>query len=131
MDVATALSQFEHYLQRRYPERSTAKHYLSDLRQFRKVCAQPWPEITSADIDAFVDHGQAQGWKPATLRRRVATLKTFFEFYARETGTLDQPNPVQTDHHAPKRSQRLPRDVPNDVLQPLWLAVDQPRDQVS
>ena len=121
MDDATALSQFERYLQRRFPERSTAKHYLSDLHQFRKVCTRPWSEVASADIDAFVDQGQARGWKPATVRRRVAALKTFFEFYARETGTLDQPNPVQTAQHAPKRSQRLPRDVPPDVLQPLWL----------
>jgi len=31
MDNDTALPEFERYLQRRYPERSTAKHYLSDI----------------------------------------------------------------------------------------------------
>jgi len=31
MDNNTALPEFERYLQRRYPERSTAKHYLSDI----------------------------------------------------------------------------------------------------
>ncbi len=41
MDNETALPEFERYLRRRYPERSTAKHYLSDLRQFRKACAKP------------------------------------------------------------------------------------------
>jgi site-specific recombinase XerD len=130
MDNETALPEFERYLRRRYPERSTAKHYLSDLRQFRKVCAKPWAEVTPQDIDAFVDYGQQLGWKPTTLTRRVAALKTFFEFWAVETNTLEQPNPVQPWRHAPKRGQRLPRDLADDVLEQLWTAIDQPRDQV-
>jgi len=130
MDNATAMEQFERYLQRRYPERSTAKHYLSDLRQFEKVCSKPWSEVTTQDIDAFVDYGQGHEWKPATVRRRVAALKTFFEFYAEEMDTLEQPNPVQPWRQSPKRGQRLPRDVSDEALEQLWLAIDQPRDQV-
>jgi site-specific recombinase XerD len=130
MDTATAVHAFERYLQRRYPGRSTAKHYLSDLRQFQKMCAKPWAEVTSADIDAFADYGQDLGWKPATLARRVAAMKTFFEFWAVEANLLDIPNPVQPDRQAPKRGQRLPRDVPDAVLEQLWLALGQPRDQV-
>jgi len=130
MDNDTAMPEFERYLQRRYPERSTAKHYLSDLRQFRKMCTKPWGEVSSADIDAFVDDGQRHGWKPATLQRRVAALKTFFEFWAVETDTLERPNPVQPGRHAPKRGQRLPRDLADEVVEQLWLAIDQPRDQL-
>lgn len=130
MDNNTALLEFERYLRRRYPERSTAKHYLSDLRQFQKVCAKLWAEVRPQDIDVFADYGQRQGWKPATLTRRVAALKTFFEFWATETNTLDCPNPVQPERHAPKRGQRLPRDVSDEVLEQLWLALNQPRDQV-
>src|SRR3989337_252604 len=74
MDNETALPEFERYLRRRYPERSTAKHYLSDLRQFRKVCAKPWAEVTPQDVDAFMEYGQEHGWKPATLTRRAAAL---------------------------------------------------------
>ena len=74
MDNTTALHEFERYLRRRYPERSTAKHYLSDLRQFRKVCAKPWAEVTPQDVDAFMEYGQEHGWKPATLTRRAAAL---------------------------------------------------------
>jgi site-specific recombinase XerD len=130
MGNGTALQEFERYLRRRYPERSTAKHYLSDLRQFEKVCTQPWGEVTPQDIEAFVDYGQQQGWKPATLTRRVAALKTFFEFWAVETNTLERPNPVQPWRHAPKRGQRLPRDLADEVVEQLWLAIDQPRDQL-
>src|SRR3972149_6434870 len=130
MDNTTALHEFERYLQRRYPERSTAKHYLSDLHQFQKVCAKPWAEVTPPDIDAFVAAGQQRGWKPATLTRRVAALKTFFEFWAVETNALEQPNPVQAWRHAPKRGQRLPRDLTDEVVEQLWTVMDQPRDQV-
>lgn len=130
MDNDTALPEFERYLRRRYPERSTAKHYLSDMRQFQKVCTKLWREVTPQDIDAFVDYGQQQGWKPATLTRRVAAMKTFFEFWAVETNTLEQPNPVQPWRHAPKRGQRLPRDLTDEVVEQLWTVIDQPRDQV-
>ena len=130
MDNDTALPEFERYLRRRYPERSTAKHYLSDLRQFQKVCTKPWAEVTPQDIDAFLEFGQQQPWKPATLARRVAALKTFFEFWAVETNTLERPNPVQPWRHAPKRGQHLPRDLTDEVVEQLWTVIDQPRDQV-
>jgi site-specific recombinase XerD len=95
MDDTSVVPEFERYLQRRYPERSTAKHYLSDLRQFEKVCSKTGSEVTTQDIDAFVDYGREHQWKPATVQRRVAALETFFEFYAEETNRLEQPNAVQ------------------------------------
>src|SRR3990172_3318257 len=71
MDNPTALQEFERHLRRRFPERSTPIHYVSDVRQFQRVCPKPWAEVTRADVDAFVDAGLAQGWRPATLARRV------------------------------------------------------------
>jgi site-specific recombinase XerD len=130
MDNPSAVEQFERHLQRRYPERSTAKHYLSDLRVFHAGCPKPWKAVTPTDIDTFVDYGRAQGWKPATLARRVAALKAFFEFCAVETEGWEQPNPVQPRRHTPKREHRLPRDLSDEVVERLWLAIDQPRDQV-
>jgi site-specific recombinase XerD len=130
MDDTLCLTQFEHYLTRRSPGRSTAKHYLSDLRQFQKVCPKTWSTITSGDIDAFVDAGQARGWKAATLQRRVAALKVFFDFYADLQQEPDRPNPVQLHTQAPRVGQRLPHDVPDEIIERLWLAIDQPRDQL-
>ncbi len=130
MDNPTALQKFEQHLRRRSPDRSTPLHYLSDLRQFFAVCPKPWADVTRAEVDAFVEHGLAQGWKPATLQRRVAALKVFFAFCADETDQPDRPNPVVTERHAPRRGERLPRDLPEEVLEKLWLAIDQPRDQV-
>ena len=103
MDNATALQQFEHYLRRRFPDRSTPVHYVSDVRQFQRVCPKPWAEVTRTDVDAFVDSGLAQGWQPATLQRRVAALKVFFAFCADESERPDRPNPVQPERPAPHR----------------------------
>jgi site-specific recombinase XerD len=130
MDDTSVVQEFERYLQRRYPDRSTVQHYLSDLRQFEKVCHKPWSEVTPQDMDAFVDYGRQHAWKAATVRRRVAALKTFFEFYAEGMNRLDQPKPVQPWRQSPKRGQRLPRNVSDEVLEQLWQAIDQPRDQV-
>lgn len=130
MDNPTALQKFEQHLRRRSPDRSTPLHYLSDLRQFFAVCLKPWADVTRADVDAFVEHGLAQGWKPTTLQRRLAALKVFFAFCADETDQPDRPNPVVLERHAPRRAERLPRDLSEAVLDKLWLAIDQPRDQV-
>ncbi len=74
MDNSTARMKFEQHLRRRSPGRSTPIHYVSDVRLFQQFCPKPWSEVTRTDIEAFVDHGLAQGWKPTTLQRRVAAL---------------------------------------------------------
>jgi len=130
MDNATALQKFEQHLRRRSPGRSTPIHYVSDLHQFQQFCPKPWIDVTRSDIEAFVDHGLNQGWKPATLQRRVAALKVFFDFCADEIEQGDRPNPVQPSRHAPRRAERLPRDLPDDLVERLWMLIDHPRDQV-
>jgi site-specific recombinase XerD len=130
MDNATVLQKFEQHLRRRSPDRSTPIHYVSDVRQFQHLCPKPWSEVTRADIEAFLDHGLAQGWKPATLQRRVAALKVFFDFCADESEQEDRPNPVQPSRHAPRRGERLPRDLPDALVEQLSLLITHPRDQV-
>ena len=116
MDNATALIKFEQHLRRRSPNRSTPIHYVSDVRQFQQVCSKLWTEVTRTDIEAFVDHGLDLGWKAATLQRRVAALKVFFDFCADQSEQEDRPNPVQPSRHAPRRGERLPRDLPEDLV---------------
>jgi site-specific recombinase XerD len=130
MDNATALQRFEQHLRRRSPERSTPIHYVSDVRQFQQFCPKPWIEVTRTDIEAFLDHGLKQGWKPATLQRRVAALKVFFDFCADESEQQEWPNPVQPSRHAPRRGERLPRDLPDQLVEQLWMVITHPRDQV-
>jgi len=81
------------------------------------------------DIDAFVDHQRQTGRSPATVKRRVAALKTFFDFLAEETGELAWPNPVRFKRHAGKQPQALPRDLSEAEVERLWAVVASARDR--
>jgi len=129
METQESFQQFEQYLQRRFPERRTSKDYLSDLRQFRVFCQKDWREVSMHDIDAFVNQQHAQGLKQATVNRRVAALKTFFDFLAEETGDLSWSNPVRFKRHAGKRIRSLPRDLRDEDLQRVWAVITSARDR--
>ena len=129
MDEETALHEFEKYLQRRFPGRRTPIDYLSDLRQFRSVCQKTWREVDMHDIDVFVDQQHAGGLKPATIRRRVAALKTFFDFMAEESGDLSWPNPVRFKRHAGRQEKRVPRDLHDDDIERVWQKISSSRDR--
>lgn|GEM_PF-2121706 len=50
MNNETWMQQYEMYLRQRFPDRSTARHYNSDLRQFADLY-QALVEVTCADIE--------------------------------------------------------------------------------
>jgi site-specific recombinase XerD len=129
MDTKNVFLEFEKYLQRRFPDRRTSVDYLSDLRQFRSVCQKAWREIDMHDIDYFVDQQRTGNLKPATIRRRVAALKTFFDFLAEESGDLSWPNPVRFKRHAGKPEKRVPRDIHDDDLERVWQNISSARDR--
>lgn len=129
MDNQDDLQKFEEYLKRRFPNRRTAIDYLSDLRQFITGCAKPWREVSMHDIDAFVDRQRRNGLKPATIKRRVAALKTFFDFLAEESGDLSWPNPVRFKRHAGKQPRSLPRDLSDREVELLWQSIPSRRDR--
>jgi len=121
--------KFEQYLKRRYPDRRTAKDYLSDIRQFVAFRDKPWREVTMQDMDAFVDNQRQKGLKASTVNRRVAALKTFFDFMAEESEDLDWSNPVRFKRHGIRRSRRLPRDLSDEVVEQLWSLISDLRDR--
>ncbi len=129
MEIGESYQKFEQYLQRRFPDRRTAKDYLSDLRQFRIVCQKEWREVSMHDIDAFVNQQRTQGLKQTTINRRVAALKTFFDFLAEETDDLSWPNPVRFKRHAGKRARNLPRDLRDEDLERVWAVITSSRDR--
>lgn len=129
MTRSESLQQFEAYLRRRFPERRTPVDYVSDVRQFARACDQPWREVTMHHIDAFVDEQRQAGLSPATVKRRVAALKTFFDFLAEDSGDLAWPNPVRFKRHAGKQPRRLPRDLTNDMVEQLWEQLSAVRDR--
>jgi site-specific recombinase XerD len=129
MDRNESLAKFESYLQRRFPERRTPIDYVSDVRQFMVVCPKPWREVTMQDIDLFVDQQRQAGLKQSTVNRRVAALKTFFDFLAEESGDLSWPNPVRFKRHAGKRPRTLPRDLRDEDIERLWGVMVSARDR--
>jgi site-specific recombinase XerD len=124
-----SIQEFEQYLLRRFPGRRTVKDYLSDLRQFIKNCQKEWREVSVKDIDEFINLQRGQGLKQATINRRVAALKTFFDFLAEESGELSWSNPVRYKRHAGKRSKSLPRDIRDEDLERVWGVISSARDR--
>ena len=129
MDEEQVLVEFEKYLQRRFPERRTSVDYMSDVRQFRKGSQKAWREIDMRDIDQFVDEQRARGLKSATVRRRVAALKTFFDFLAEESGDLSWVNPVRFKRHAGRSEKRVPRDLHDNEIEQVWQKISLARDR--
>jgi site-specific recombinase XerD len=116
-------------MQRRSPGRRTAIDYVSDVRLFAAACSRPWREVTMQDVDAFVDQQRQQGRSPATVKRRVAALKVFFDFLAEESGDPGWPNPVHFQRHAGRQPQRLPRDLSDREVEQLLTVITAPRDR--
>jgi site-specific recombinase XerD len=129
MDQLESIERFKQYLERRFPGRRTAIDYMSDVRQLAATCSKPWREVTMHDMDDFVDQQRAAHLKPASIKRRVAALKTFFDFLAEESGDLSWPNPVRFKRHAGKQPRCLPRDVSDEAIERVWNVIASPRDR--
>ena len=128
--MKTAIEQFERYLQRRYGDRSTPKHYMSDMRIFAQHTNNKRPiEVSVQDIDHFVEQQNKQGLRPTTINRRLATLRTFFEFLASEEPDRPWPNPVNWRRHKVKQGEPLPRDLSDATVSALFAAIDKERDR--
>jgi len=129
MDRNDAIERFRQSLLRRFPGRRTPVDYCSDVRQFAAACSKPWREVTMHDIDAFVDGQRQAGLRLATINRRVAALKTFFDFLAEDGDDLAWPNPVRFKRHAGKRVRQLPRDLRDGDVERLWPVITALRDR--
>lgn len=129
MDYETALRHFAAYLERRFGDRSTPMHYLSDIRLFFAcVGVQPPASVTVQVVDRFVTAQREQNLSAATINRRLAALRTFFECLAAEVPDQPWPNPVHWRRHKAKLGLRLPRDASDAVVAQLFAAITDPRD---
>lgn len=125
-----AIAKFKEYLERRYPDRSTAKHYISDLLIFRQFAGPIKPqEITAKMVDEFVQAQSQQGLKPATLNRRIASLASFVDYLIDEAEADDWQNPVRWKRHRIKPGRHLPRDVSDETVRRLFAVIDDRRDR--
>jgi site-specific recombinase XerD len=128
--MKTAIINFKAYLQRRYPDRSTAKHYLSDLNIFSQFVGEKSPrEISVRTIEAFIEAQQAKKLKPTTVNRRLAAISSFFEFLIVEAEDDTWRNPVRWKRHRVRTGHHLPRDVNDETAEALLRVVSDSRDR--
>lgn len=123
------LEAFDTYLRRRYPGRTTAKHYVSDVRIFVKGHPGSVLTVTAVEIDRFVKDQRAEQRATTTINRRVAALKTFFDFVGQELGQPERENPVSRRRHAARAPKYLPRDLSDEEAARFVAVVDTTRDK--
>lgn len=126
-----SIREFEKYVSRRFPGRSTVKHYVNDLELFaRFVDNKPTAEVSCMDVDRFIEEQLGQGLAATTINRRLASLHHFFEFMADQAGEQAGPNPVVWQRHRVQEGKPLPRDVSDDTIEQLFACIDAPRDRL-
>ena len=125
-----AITKFKQYLQHRYTESSTTKHYMSDLRIFSRFVGAVSPKaITPKIIDQFVQNQSQQGKKGTTINRRLSSLSSFFEFLIDDTEDDTWSKPIRWKRHAVKIGRHLPRDVNDELVSRLFRVIDDVRDR--
>lgn len=114
---------FEKYWRRRKPGSSTAVHYSSDVRIFFKWALGQSPEsITVHDVDWFIEWQQSLGRAPATVQRRLISLRMFYDYLAyicEEHVT----NPVIVKRHYVDQGHRLPRNIRKEEIEKLFISI--------
>lgn len=124
------LVRFKRYLEQRYPDRSTSKHYMSDLAIFHQFIGDRSPRaIRPQMISDFVEAQSNQGLKGATINRRLSALSSFFEFLIFEAEDDGWSNPVQWKRHSIRPGHHLPRDVSDQTVRQLLAVIDDRRDR--
>ena len=125
-----AIRKFESYLNRRYPNSSTVRSYVSDLQIFKRFIDKPPREVTKSDMDRFVEDQLASHLVATTVNRRLACLHSFFEFLADEADDETWANPVIWRRQRVKEGKPLPRDLGDADVERLFACIDHPRDRL-
>lgn len=113
MNFADAIREYGIHLDvERNVSAHTRRAYLSDVRQFvTSLDPRRNPStVTAADVRAFLAALHA-ACHPATLGRKLASLRSFFRFLLREGGCRLDPT---TGIPAPRQPKRLPNPLPVD-----------------
>ena len=98
---------------------NTIKAYGDDLRAFAKYLTSEgqktrWSEVHKRTIDAYLAHCHDLGEKPATIRRRLASIRALYNYF-RKQGLLEQ-SPAQYCE-MPKRERSLPNTISSEAIE--------------
>jgi site-specific recombinase XerD len=96
------IERFRKWLRRKAPTTSTAIHYVNDLELFFQWLKKEPNDVKVQDIDAFIETSQQKGFAIATVNRRLAALRSFYQFLAIESDDAPR-NPVLPKRHFIRR----------------------------
>jgi site-specific recombinase XerD len=126
--MLSQIKEFVNWVRRRNSAARTWRDYSYDLHQFLAVVGDRSPgEINFRDIDQFVNSQISQGFKPATINRRLAAIVAFYNYLVDEAPTLVCP--VLPHRHCLREPQRLPLPVQEDVLERFFAVIEDRRDR--
>ena len=121
--MLSEIEQFQKWLRRKAPHSSTSIHYINDLEQFFAWLHKSPEDVTVWDVDAFIEHCQQQGHAIATINRRLASLRSFYQFMAMMHENAPA-NPVKPKRHFIQAGVHLPRDAQDSDLQRLFAVIE-------
>lgn len=123
MNQVDLLTGFRDYLQyeRRYSAH-TCEGYLSDINQFSTFLHLQYGEddlkkVTHQHIRSWVVALLGQKMQTVSVRRKLSSLTHLFKWMRRKAWITH--NPLQKVH-LPKIPERLPKAIPEKILQGLW-----------
>jgi len=108
-------------------ERNLSPHsiraYRQDLDMFHAFLAdQPLDKVDYRTLRRFLGHLKQEGYERSTIARRMATLRTYFRFLARERMIAGNPT---LGLQSPKLSRKLPNFLDWEELQRLLASPDE------
>lgn len=119
--LAQHLGEFLHHLQAvRRLSFNTVRSYERDLESFCEFAGEAEieavHEISEAHVRQWLSIARQRGLAPTTIQRRLSALRSFLNWYCRQTGKqLNVADLVR----APKRKRRLPRTLDADQIGPF------------
>ncbi len=129
-ELTASIADFMGELARRNDSPHTLRNYDADLREFVAYFTLPGeapPAITSFDLPAlreWLAHLYDRAQKPATIRRKLASVRSFFRFLSREHRIESDPARLL---RLPKMPKTLP-EVPNAEVTNALVDAELPKD---
>lgn len=126
MDDQIIMAFLDHLrIERGYSE-NTLSAYRRDLQQFQTyLTAQgcnTWTSLDGQMLEAFLAWISTQSYKPSSLSRKLASVRSFLHFLFREEMLTHD---LAAHVHQPKVGMRLPKALPQEDVQRLLAAVRQ------
>lgn len=118
---AKQVSKFKRYLvSERNLSTNTIQGYQRDLDQLQRFCGKQgisnWPDLTKRDIRDFSAECFERGLAPTSIRRMLASTRTFLNFLVREQHIESNP---AVGVRAPKSGKKLPSTLDADQVKQL------------